>query len=93
MSNSPYYISDETLCDAIEDLLPEHRDLARGGIHPTVLASELDRDRSGLRDRVNELVDAGELVRVWGVAPDGSQPRIGYLPADHPDAGGEVGEQ
>ena len=66
-------------------------DLAYGGVHATTVATRLyqqfdiHREPSTVREYLRQLEAKGELVRVYGLNPESSVPRVSWLPAGHPD--------
>lgn len=82
-------VPDEKVLEAVHAALDNGDRLAlQGGPRPRHVAQYCALQPTTLRKRLEDLVDQGELVKVWGADIDqpGSPGRIGYLPAGHPDA-------
>lgn len=83
----PRSVSDEAILEAVRSLVEAgDRDDGNGGVRPDTVAAELDAPTPTIRKHIFQLADAGELARVWGWGPDSNEPRMSFLPADHPDA-------
>jgi hypothetical protein len=74
--------TDEEIVETIEELLDEGKgDLADGGISIAVLSDRLEYDLKSTRDRINELLESGDVVKVDGLTPETFRPRKSYVPA------------
>jgi len=79
--------TDEAVLDVVVELVASgHRDLWEGGVRPETLAAALDVPKPTAKTYLQRLVNAGDLVQVWGADPESYHPRVSYLPADHADA-------
>ena len=85
----PQAVLDADVLEAVHAALDNDDRLAlQGGVRPRHVAKHCSLEASTLRTRLNALVGEDELLRVWGADREqsGYPARVGYLPADHPDA-------
>lgn len=76
---STSHLSDEDFVGVVEQAHADGANDDSGGVHSTTVAERLDVSHTHARRRLNRLVQEGELVRVWGINPETSLPRAGYL--------------
>ena len=76
--------TDEAILDAVRDAYEAREtDLLDGGVPPSAVAARVDTTREHAQDRLVDLADADELVRVHGANPETFRSRPSYLLPEH----------
>jgi len=60
----------------------DQRDLADGGVRPAQVAQYLPIEPKATADRLRQLVEAGDVVKIRGLNPETRVPRWSWLPAE-----------
>jgi hypothetical protein len=80
-----YNIDHDEMLDAVKTICEEDRtDPLEGGAAPATVADDLGVSPDAAMRNLRALVEAGDLVQVWGGDPETLRPRRSYLPPDHP---------